>query len=155
MLREIRNRRNIRKNYKRKRVIIINKVVLIGRLTKETLLTFIPGSGTAVQKFTIAVDKRKKEDGADFLNCKWFGKGAEATANYMTKGKQVAVSGRISTGNYTNKEGVKVYTFEIIVEDLQFLGSKNESSTDSGNNETVNEGNEDMTQEDNNSDNPF
>jgi single-strand DNA-binding protein len=106
----------------------MNKVVLIGRLVKDTTLSFIPGSGTAIQKFTIAVDKRKKEDGADFLNCVWFGKGAEATANYMSKGKQVAVSGRIQTGNYVNKEGNKVYTTDILVEDLQFLGGKNENT---------------------------
>jgi single-strand DNA-binding protein len=105
----------------------MNKVVLIGRLVKDTTLNFIPSSGTAMQKFTIAVDKRKKEEGADFLNCVWFGKGAEATANYMSKGKQVAVSGRIQTGNYVNKEGNKVYTTDIMVEDLKLLGSKNDN----------------------------
>ena len=132
----------------------MNKVVLIGRLTKDTELKFLQGTGLAVQKFTIAVDKRKKDEGADFLPCTWFGKGAEATANYMTKGKQVAVSGRISTNNYTNKEGQKIYATEIVVEDLQFLGSKNENSTDGGSNETDRHENEGM-QEVNGDDIPF
>lgn len=82
----------------------------------------------AIQKFTIAVDRRKREDGADFLNCTWFGKGAEATASYMTKGLLVSVSGRLQTGNYVNKEGVKIYTTDIIVDDVQFLGGKNSSN---------------------------
>lgn len=106
----------------------MNIVVLVGRLVKDSTLSFIQGSGTAVQKFTIAVSKRKKEEGADFLNCTWFGKGAEATANYMNKGKQVAISGRIQTGSYVNKEGNKVFTTDIMVEDLQFIGSKNENN---------------------------
>ena len=108
----------------------MNKVVLVGRLVKDSTLSFIQGSGTAVQKFTVAVPKRKKEDGADFLNCTWFGKGAEATANYMIKGKQVALSGRIQTGNYVNKDGNKIFTTDIVVEDLQFIGSKNDNNAE-------------------------
>jgi len=131
----------------------MNKVVLVGRLVKDSTLSFIQGSGTAVQKFTVAVAKRKKEDGADFLNCTWFGKGAEATANYMSKGKLVAVSGRIQTGNYVNKDGNKVFTTDIIVEDLQFVGSKNENNV-SGSSQNSN-GSENMEETVEDEDMPF
>lgn len=110
----------------------MNKTFFIGRNTKEPELKFTAGSGAALCKFSIAVDrdfskdKTKKE--VDFFNCVSFGKTAEYVANYACKGKLIAISGRLQTGNYTNKSGVKVYTTDIIAEQVQILewGEKSE-----------------------------
>jgi single-strand DNA-binding protein len=111
----------------------MNKVIEIGRNTKEPELKFIAGSGAALCKFSIAVDrdfskdKNKKE--VDFFNCVAFGKTAEYIANYACKGKLIAVSGRLQTGNYTNKNGLKVYTTDIIADQVQIIewGEKKET----------------------------
>lgn len=119
----------------RKDVFIINKVVLVGRLTKDPTLTFAQGTGTAVCKFTIAVNRRYKKEGqpdADFLPVTVFGKTAEATANYMVKGSQVSISGSIQTSTYM-KDNVKVYKTEIIADEVDFLDSKSKGSNSNSN----------------------
>lgn len=107
----------------------MNKIVLIGRLTKDPELRFTPGNGTAVATFTIAVDRRFKSEGqpeADFIPIVVWGKQAESTANYMSKGKLIGISGRIQTRNYEAKDGTRRYVTEVVAEEVQFLewGSK-------------------------------
>lgn len=111
----------------------MNKVVLIGRLTKDPELKFIPGSGTATCNFTLAVDRRFKKEvqqEADFIPIVVWGKQAENTANYMSKGSLLAVSGRIQTRNYDNKEGKKVYITEVVADEVKFLSNKNNNQTE-------------------------
>lgn len=102
----------------------MNKVTLIGRLTKDPELKFTPGNGTAVTTFTLAVDRRFSKDGnkeADFIPVVVWGKQAEATANYMSKGKLMGVAGRIQTRSYEAKDGTKRYITEVVSEEVQFL----------------------------------
>ncbi|WP_138204175.1 single-stranded DNA-binding protein [Haloimpatiens lingqiaonensis] len=120
----------------------MNKVVLIGRLTKDPELKFIQGSGTAVANFSIAVDRRIKSPGqpeADFIPIVVWGKQAESTANYMSKGKLIGISGRIQTRSYEAKDGTRRYITEVVAEEVQFLewGNGNKSSM-SGNNSEYN-----------------
>ena len=110
----------------------MNKVVLVGRLTKDPELKFGQGSGTAVCNFTIAVNRRFKREGqpeADFIPVVCFGKAAEATANYMTKGKLVSVAGVIQTRNYEAKDGTKKYITEVVADEVNFLEKKEDAST--------------------------
>jgi single-strand DNA-binding protein len=114
----------------------LNRVVLIGRLTKDPELRFTPGNGTAVTTFTLAVDRRfsKAKDGqreADFIPIVVWGKQAESTANYMSKGKLVGIGGRIQTGSYEAKDGTRRYTTEVIADEIQFLewGDKSQGMT--------------------------
>ncbi|MBC2582214.1 single-stranded DNA-binding protein [Clostridium sp. DJ247] len=116
----------------------MNKVVLIGRLTKDPELKFTPGTGTAVATFTLAVDRRFSKEGqreADFIPVVVWGKQAESTANYMGKGKLIGVSGRIQTRSYDAKDGTKRYVTEVIAEEVQFLewGAGNKSAMPSMN----------------------
>jgi single-strand DNA-binding protein len=102
----------------------MNKVCLIGRLCKDPELQFLKGSGTAVAKITLAVNRRfTKEDKkeADFIPIVVWGKQAEATANYMAKGKLMGVSGRIQTRSYESKDGTKRYITEVVADEVQFL----------------------------------
>jgi single-strand DNA-binding protein len=99
----------------------MNNVSLIGRLTQDTSLKYLP-TGTAVLKNTLAVNRRKKDE-TDFINITAFGKGAELIANHLTKGDQVGLTGHIQTGSY-EKDGRKVYTFEVVVDGVIFIGSK-------------------------------
>lgn len=102
----------------------MNKVVLIGRLTKDPELKFTPGSGTAVATFTLAIDRRFSKDGnreADFIPVVVWGKQAESTANYMSKGKLMGVSGRIQTRSYEAKDGTRRYITEVVADEVQFL----------------------------------
>lgn len=100
----------------------MNKVVLIGRLTKDPELKFIPGSGTATCTITLAVDKFVKgEKQADFVPVVIWGKQAESTASYMVKGSQMAISGRIQTRNYEAKDGTRRYVTEVVANEVQFL----------------------------------
>jgi single-strand DNA-binding protein len=107
----------------------MNKVTLIGRLTKDPELKFTPGAGTAVATFTVAVDRRlPNKDGqreADFIPIVVWGKPAENTANYMSKGKLIAISGRIQTRSYDAKDGTKRYVTEVVAEEVQFLDRGN------------------------------
>ena len=98
----------------------MNKVVLVGRLTRDPEVRYSQGdSATAVARYTVAVDRRFKRDGeptADFIPCVVFGRSAEFAEKYFRQGMRISVSGRIQTGSYTNKDGVRVYTTEVIVE---------------------------------------
>lgn len=118
----------------------MNKVALVGRLTKDPELKFAQGTGTAITTFTIAVNRRFKKEGqpeADFIPVVQFGKSAEATANYMAKGKLVGVAGSIQTRNYDAKDGTKRYVTEIIADEVNFLekGDKKEDTNNHDNEE--------------------
>lgn len=109
----------------------MNKVVLIGRLTKDPELKFVPGTGTAVTTCTLAVDRRFKKEGqqeADFVPIVIWGKIAETTANYMSKGRLMGVSGRIQTRSYDAKDGTKRYVTEVVADEVQFLDKGNGAS---------------------------
>ncbi len=105
----------------------MNKVIIVGRLTKDPELRFAAGTGNGVSRFTLAVRRQGKKDEADFINCVAFGKTAETISQYFTKGKQIAVSGSIRTGSYDAQDGTKRYTTDIAVETFDFLESKNNS----------------------------
>ena len=103
----------------------MNSVVLIGRLARDPELSYTPNTQTAICRFTLAVDRprRQGEDqGADFLRITVFGRQAETCDRYLSKGRQAAVHGRIETGSYKNREGVTVYTTDIIADRVEFLG---------------------------------
>ncbi|KGN03209.1 single-stranded DNA-binding protein [Clostridium novyi A str. 4570] len=105
----------------------MNRVVLVGRLTKDPELRFTPGAGKAVATFTLAVNRRFKSQGqpeADFLPIVVWGKQAENTANYVGKGSQVGVSGSIHTRSYEAKDGTRRYVTEIVADEVQFLDSR-------------------------------
>ena len=100
----------------------MNSVALIGRLTKDPEIRYIPESQTAVATFTMAVDRPfSKEKQADFIRITVFGKTAENCERFLTKGKLVAVNGRIQTGSYKNKEGVTVFTTDVVADRVEFL----------------------------------
>ena len=103
----------------------MNKVILIGRLTKDPELNFAAGSGTAVARFSLAVTRPFKKDETDFINCIAFGKTGETIAQYLTKGRQLAVTGSIRTGSYDAKDGTKRYTTDVVVDSFEFIGSGN------------------------------
>lgn len=106
----------------------MNKAILIGRLTKDPEVRYGGANNTAVAKYSLAVDRKFKQDGqpaADFINCIAFGKLGEFAEKYLHKGIKIAVTGRIQTGSYTNKDGVKVYTTDVVVEEQEFTESKN------------------------------
>lgn len=112
----------------------MNQVVLIGNLTRDPELRYSTGGNqTAICRFTIAVNERRRnpqtqewEDNASFIPIVVFGKQGENCDRYLAKGRKVAVNGRIQTGSYTNKEGQKVYTTEVIANNVEFLSPKNE-----------------------------
>ena len=104
----------------------MNKVILNGRLTRDPEIRY-GGNNTCVAKYTLAVDRRFKRDGeptADFIRCVVFGKPAEFTEKYFRKGTKICISGRIQTGSYTNRDGQKIYTTDVIVEEQDFAESK-------------------------------
>ena len=110
----------------------MNKVILMGRLTRDPEVRYSQGeSALAIARFTLAVDRRgRRQDGADqqsadFISCVAFGKTAEFAEKYLRQGTKIAVTGRIQTGSYTNKDGQKVYTTEVVVEETEFAESKN------------------------------
>lgn len=107
----------------------MNKVVLIGRLTRDPNVRYSQGeNSTAVARFTLAVDRRFKRSGdnqdADFVGCVCFGKTAEFVEKYFTQGMKMGAVGRIQTGSYTNNEGQKVYTTDVVVDEVEFVESK-------------------------------
>ena len=106
----------------------MNKVILIGRCTRDPEVRYSQGeNATAVARYTLAVDRQFKRDGdqsADFINCIAFGKRGEFAEKYLRKGTKIAVVGRIQTGSYTNKDGQKVYTTDVVVEEQEFAESK-------------------------------
>ena len=107
----------------------MNKVILIGRLTKDPELRFTAGCGMAVSRFTVAVNRQFKKDETDFINCVAFGKTAETISQYLTKGRQIAVTGSIRTGSYDAQDGTKRYTTDVAVESFEFIGSNGQSNT--------------------------
>ena len=108
----------------------MNSVQLIGRLTRDPEVRYTDG-GVSIARFSLAVERRfKQENGADadFINIVSFGKTAEFIEKYLHKGKKVALNGRIQTGSYTDKDGKKVYTTDVIAENVEFCESKGTSS---------------------------
>ena len=114
----------------------MNKVILMGRLTRDAEVRYSQGdASTAVARFSLAVDRRFKRDGdeqtADFINCVAFGRTGEFFERFGRKGTKFLVEGRIQTGSYTNRDGQKVYTTDVVVENVEFAESK-ASSDNSG-----------------------
>ena len=106
----------------------------MGRLTRHPEVRYTQGDNAmAIARYSLAVDRRFKRDGepdADFINCVAFGKAGEFAEKYLKKGTKIAVVGRIQTGSYTNKDGQKVYTTDVVVEEQEFAESKNSGSSD-------------------------
>lgn len=101
----------------------MNIAILMGRLTKDPDIRTTQ-NGTTVARYTIAIDRIGKDQGADFISCVAFNKSAEFADKYLHKGTKIAIEGRIQTGSYTNKDGQKVYTTDVIVERQEFAESK-------------------------------
>lgn len=115
----------------------MNKVILMGRLTRDPEIRYTQGEkSTCIANFSLAVDRRYKTDdqSADFINCVAFGKLGEHVEKYYHKGMKTALSGRIQTRSYTNRDGQKVYVTEVVVEELEFAESKNASAAGNGGN---------------------
>ena len=103
----------------------MNKIILMGRLTRDPEMR--SGNGNTVARYTLAVDRRFKRDGdpdADFFNCTVFGKGAEFAEKFLRQGTKIAITGRIQSDNYTNKDGQKVYSWQVIVDEQEFAEGK-------------------------------
>ena len=121
----------------------MNKVILMGRLTRDPDIRYSQGENQmAIARYTLAVDRRvrRTQDGAgqdqqtaDFIGCVAFGRSAEFAEKYLHQGTRIVVEGRIQTGSYTNKEGQKVYTTDVVVENQEFAESKSASAGNSGN----------------------
>ena len=116
----------------------MNKVILMGRLTRDPEVRYGTGeNSTAVARYTIAVDRRFKRDGeqsADFISCVTFGRNAEFAEKYLRQGTKIVLTGRIQTGSYTNRDGQKVYTTDIVVEEQEFAESKAATAGNGGQN---------------------
>ena len=114
----------------------MNKVILMGRLTRDPEVRYSAGDNSlAIARYTLAVDRRFKRDGeatADFISCVAFGRAAEFAEKYFRQGIKIAISGRIQTGSYTNREGQKVYTTDVVVEEQEFAESKNAGGNNGG-----------------------
>ncbi len=117
----------------------MNKVILMGRLTRDPEVRYSAGDNAmAVARFSLAVDRRRRanagadEPTADFINCVSFGRQAEFAEKYLRKGTKLVVTGRIQTGSYTNKDGVRVYTTDVVVEEQEFAESKGSASDNGG-----------------------
>jgi single-strand DNA-binding protein len=129
----------------------LNKIHLVGRLTKDPELTFTQGNGTAIAKFTLAVNRTKldktKQQEADFINCVCFGKRAEAIANYVLKGHLFGVSGRLQISKYVDKDKNNRWSTDVIVEDFEFFPNKNDNASSNQNNSNSKNNNqhEDLT----------
>jgi single-strand DNA-binding protein len=104
----------------------MNNVSLVGRLTRDPEIK-VSASGSSYARFAIAVDRRKKDDGADFINIIAFGKTSEFIEKYFRKGQRIGIVGRIQTGSYDGKDGKKVYTFDVIADNVEFVESKSAS----------------------------
>lgn len=115
----------------------MNKVVLMGRIVRDPEVKYSRGEKSmAIARYTLAVDRKIKKDNdatADFISCVAFGKSGEFAEKYFRKGTKVAVSGHIQTGSYTNKDGNKVYTTDVIVDEQEFAESKNAASNNNAN----------------------
>ena len=126
----------------------MNKVILIGRLTKDPELRYTPGNGTAVTTLTLAIDNYNSKTGeksADFIPVVIWGKQAENTAQYMSKGSQIAISGRITTRSYDAKDGTKRYVTEVVADmfnGVSFLSKGNGNNSSTGNSNPGNDNND-------------
>lgn len=113
----------------------MNKVILMGRLTRDPNVRYTAGDNPmGIARYTLAVDRRIKREGeatADFISCIVFGKAAEFAEKYFRQGIRIVVSGRIQTGSYTNRDGNKVYTTDVVVEEQEFAESKNSTAGNS------------------------
>ena len=116
----------------------MNKVILMGRLTRDPEVRYSQGANSmAIARYTLAVDRRFRREGeatADFISCIAFGKNGEFVEKYLRQGTKIAITGRIQTGSYTNREGQKVYTTEVVVEEHEFAESKAKDSRSQENN---------------------
>ena len=116
----------------------MNKAVLVGRLTRDPEVRYSQGEQPmAIARYSLAVDRRfnrNSQDGqtADFINCVAFGRNGEFAEKYLHKGTKILAEGRIQTGSYTNKDGQKIYTTDVVVEDQEFAESKGASSGNGG-----------------------
>lgn len=114
----------------------MNKVILMGRITRDIEVRYSNGENPmAIARYTLAVPRKYKKEGeadADFIGCVAFGRAAEFAEKYFRQGIKIAISGRIQTGSYTNKEGQKVYTTEVVIEEQEFAESKAASEAHSG-----------------------
>ena len=118
----------------------MNKVILMGRLTRDPEVRYSQGENPmAIARYTLAVDRRgSRQNGgdnqqtADFIGCVAFGRSGEFAEKYFRKGMKIAVTGRIQTGSYTNRDGQTVYTTDVVVEDQEFAESKNASGSEGG-----------------------
>lgn len=114
----------------------MNKVILMGRLTRDPDVRYTQGENPmAIARYTLAVDRRFKREGeatADFISCVAFGKQAEFAEKYFRQGIRIVITGRIQTGSYTNRDGNKVYTTDVVVEEQEFAESKNAQNGASG-----------------------
>lgn len=114
----------------------MNKVILMGRLTRDPDVRYSQGeNATAVARYTLAVDRRFRRDGdatADFIGCVAFGRNAEFAEKYLRQGTKIAITGRIQTGSYTNRDGQKVYTTDVVVEEQEFAESKGAAGESTG-----------------------
>ncbi len=116
----------------------MNRVILMGRLTRDPNITYSQKDNSAIGRFTLAVDRRvartndANQQTADFISCVTFGKQAEFAEKYLRQGTKVALEGRIQTGSYTNKEGQKVYTTDVMVDNIEFAESKNSQGGNGG-----------------------
>lgn len=123
----------------------MNKVELVGRLTRDPEVRYTTGeSANAIARFSVAVNRRfKNAEGnydADFINCVAFGKSAEFIEKYFKKGMAIGLTGRIQTGSYTNKDGQRVYTTDVVVEETEFVESKNNGNATGTPNTSSNRG---------------
>lgn len=122
----------------------MNKVILIGRLTREPEIRYSQGQNSmAVARYTLAVDRRYKRDGdptADFFNCTAFDKNAEFVERYLHKGMKIAIVGRIQNDNYTDRNGNKVYSVQIFVDEHEFCESKAAGQDEQTNRQETNNG---------------
>ena len=117
----------------------MNKVILVGRLTRDPDVRYSSGdSAMAIARYSLAVDRRRRANGgnddqtADFINCVAFGRDGEFAEKYLKKGTKILVEGRIQTGSYTNKDGQKVYTTDVVVERHEFVEGRNAGGNDGG-----------------------
>lgn len=126
----------------------MNKCIFLGNIAKDIDLRFAAGTGMAVAKFSLALQRMKKDDGADFINIIAFGKTGETIAQYFQKGSKILLECRVQTGSYNNQEGKKVFTTDFVVERFEFVQSANKNNNNSNNNNNNNNNsfnNDDMT----------
>lgn len=103
----------------------MNKAILVGRLTKDPEVRYSAGDNSmAIARFSVAIDRKSNDAGTDFISCVAFGKTAEFIEKYFKKGNKIGIDGHIQTGSYTNKDGAKAYTTDVIVDSCEFVESK-------------------------------